>query len=86
MNWQDELKKEIEDKTLLDFDELDWEVLISFIEDLLKKERIDENKFWYKVLTGVYYENGINELSQQYLLRVRNAVEKRISELEGDSE
>ena len=39
MNWQDELKKEIEDKTLLDFDSLDWEVLISFIELQLKKQR-----------------------------------------------
>ena len=41
MNWQDELKKEIEDKTLLDFDELDWEVLISFIESQLKKQRTE---------------------------------------------
>ena len=39
MNWQDELKKEIEDKTLLDVDELDWNVLISFIKLQLKKQR-----------------------------------------------
>jgi len=37
--WEDELKKEIEDKTLLDFDELDWQVLISFIKLQLKKQR-----------------------------------------------
>ena len=39
MNWQDELKKEIEDKTLLDFDSLDWQVLIPFIKLQLKKQR-----------------------------------------------
>ena len=39
MTWQDELKKEIADKTLLDFDSLDWQVLISFIKLQLKKQR-----------------------------------------------
>ena len=39
MNWQDELKKEIADKTLLDFDSLDWNVLIPFIKLQLKKQR-----------------------------------------------
>ena len=37
-DWQDELKKEIAAKTLLDFGSSDWKVLTSFIESLLKKQ------------------------------------------------
>ena len=60
MNWQDELKKEIEAKTLLDFDSLDWKVLTSFIESLLKKQREIDIKIAHKIADDCYNRKMIN--------------------------
>ena len=46
--------------------------------------RIDENRFWYDTLTEVYYNENISELSQQYILKIREAMEARICELAKD--
>jgi hypothetical protein len=43
--------------------------------------RLDENKFWYDTLTEVFYSEGINELSQQYILKIRNGIENRMDDL-----
>ena len=71
MNWQDELKKEIEDKTLLDFDSLDWKVLISFIELQLKKQR---------EICAATAEREEPELMHETFMKIKNAPEPGGSE------
>ena len=46
MNWEDELREILLNKISLHYLQKDNKILESFIESLLKKERIEENEYW----------------------------------------